>query len=219
MDEATAGAATEQTLPMLPLKPLAQARGGDTDTETWKTRVIQPATWRDPLRSDPEDIIRQFESGCFSQGLALTVSWGGMARKPTTIYRDSSREAIERIENTLLSCANSVRESQSIEDSWNTLTGTLGWSGVMASKALHFLCRSLGYTQNPPVPIDGAVIRQRLWPLFRYSLSFGRTLADWEGDAFEAYSRYMTAISTWATQRHWSTVEMEATIYGHFGET
>lgn len=205
---------------MLPRKPLAQARGRDSSTETWKTRVIQPATWKDPLRSDPENIIMQFKDGRFTQGLALTISWGGMGRQPINIYRDGSQEAIDRIEKILLDCANNIRESHSIEHSWKTLTGTesqqLGWSGVMASKALHFLCRSLGYLQNPPVQIDGAVIRQRLWPLFRYSLPFGRTLANWECESFEAYCRYMTAILTWAEQRDWTTVEMEATIYAHF---
>ncbi len=129
---------------------------------------------------------------------------------------------IERIERTLGACVKSIQESHSIELSWHVLTGTeeqqLGWSAVMASKAFHFLCRSLGYNHNPPVPIDGAVIRERLWPLFRYSMSSGHHLGNWEGDQFDAYCRYMTAIRTWADQRHWTTVQMEATIYEHFGQ-
>lgn len=217
IDEETARAATEQQLPMLPDKQ-NQARGTRTSIHTWNARVAQPATWKDPLDSHPETIIKQFADGRYTQGLALTVSWGGMARQSARIYRDGSRGTIEKIENTLLSCASNIRKTDSIEQSWNALTDaqSLGWSGVMASKVLHFLCRSMGYTQNPPVPVDGEVVRKRLWPLFRYSRPFDRRLADWEGDSFEAYNRYMTAICTWATQRHWSTGAMEATIYAHF---
>lgn len=204
--------------------PAKQWNGCDTDRATWDRRVVQPATWQDPLRSDPPEIVKQFENGRYTQGLALVVSWGGMGRHPEKIYHDGNDKTIEHIEHTLLSCANSIRAAHSIEYSWKVLTGNereeLSWSAVMASKTLHFLCRALGYDQNPPVPIDGEVIRNRLWPLFRYSFPFGSTnFGNWEGDTFEAYCRYMTAIRTWADQRGWSTTEMEVTIYKHFEQS
>lgn len=208
---------------MLSQRPAKQIDGCATDTTTWNRRVIQPSTWQDPLRSDPPQIIKQFEKGRYTQGLALAVSWGGMARHPERIYNDGSPETIERIESALSKCADEIRASHSIDRPWKILTGKgneeLGWSAVMASKTLHFLCRALGYLQNPPVPIDGIVIRGRLWPFFRYSFPFGQCLGNWDSDEFEAYCRYMTAIRTWADQRHWTTIEMEATIFKHFAQS
>lgn len=110
----------------------------------------------------------------------------------------------------------SIRESLSIEDSWGMLTGRkpgqLGWSSVMASKTLTFLCRSLGFEQNPPVPIDRERIRKNVWPIWRNSVPFTLRPLDWEADSLEAYGRYMTAILTWGEQKHWTTAQIEATL-------
>src|SRR5262249_34784761 len=114
-----------------------------------------------------------------------------------------------------------IEESNSIESSWQSLTGTnegeLHWSEVMASKTLHFLCRALGFEKNPPVPLDGEVIRGRVWPVFRYAVSSEHRPNDWQDATFVAFCRYMTAIRTWADLRVWTTTEMEATIWDHFG--
>ncbi len=67
-----------QPLRMLRDAPAAQIPGLNIDRATWNRRVVQPATWRDPLRSDPEEIIKQFRDAHFTQALALVVSWGGM---------------------------------------------------------------------------------------------------------------------------------------------
>ena len=85
----------------------------------------------------------------------------------------------------------------------------------MASKTLYFLCRGLfglGY-QDPPVPIDGAVIRGYVWPGFRIGIPPAQRPQDWSGDSFVAYCRYMTAIIEWAQLRSWTTTQVQATIF------
>jgi hypothetical protein len=200
-----------------------QFAGYSTYAGTWDDRVIQPAAWHAQLRSSPDQIMSFFREGRYTQGLAMVVSWGGMGRTSNTIYGPKNSyggrktETIEQIERTLQDCAKSVQASQSIEDSWRKLFGMkdVRWSAVTASKALHFLCRSLGFERNPPVPIDGAVIRNKLWPAFRKSITSVPPPDDWQSNSFTAYSRYMTAISTWANQRNWTTTQMEATIFAH----
>jgi hypothetical protein len=56
------------------------------------------------------------------------------------------------------------------------------------------------------------MIRERAWPIFRDSVPIEQLPVDWEGNSFKAYGRYMTAILTWAAQRHWATTDVEATI-------
>ena len=139
---------------------------------------------------------------------------------PKTSMGNAHNDTIEQIDRTLRSCAENIRESHSIADSWRSLTGPgereLGWSAVMTSKTLHFLCRSLGFAHDPPVAIDGAVIRQRVWPAFRNSLPANRRPGDWEGNSCDAYCRYMSAILTWASRRNWTTTQIEVTIFKRF---
>jgi hypothetical protein len=143
-----------------------------------------------------------------------------MGRTSKYIYGQRGAETIQLIEQALQDSANSILVSHSIAASWNRLSGLedeqLGWSAVMTSKTLHFLCRSLGFEQNPPVVIDRGRIRSKLWPAFCNSIPFAKRPEDWEGNSFEAYCRYMTAITTWANQRNWTTTEMEATLFDQF---
>jgi hypothetical protein len=217
MDERTAKAAAAYPFPIERNTPAAQFGGCLTSAQTWNDRVVQPTTWKSgSLKSSPDQIIKQFQSGRYTQALALVVSWGGMGRTSQYIYGVPNPEAIEHIERTLRECARSIEESRSIAGSWGILTGRkhgqLGWSSVMASKTLTFLCRSLGFEQNPPVPIDRERIRKNAWPIWRDSLPFSQRPVDWEGDSFEAYGRYMTTVLTWAAQKHWTTAQIEATI-------
>jgi hypothetical protein len=92
----------------------------------------------------------------------------------------------------------------------------LAWSSVITSKTLHFLCRSLDFEQNPPVPIDGWCIRKKVWPDFCASIPIAQRPHDWAGDSFEAYCRYMTAILTWANQRNWTTTEIQVTNFDQY---
>ncbi len=159
IDERTEQAARGYRPPIKSDIPAPQFGGCQTSTLVWNHRVVQSATWNEgPLLSSPYEIIKQFRDGRYTQALALVVSWGGMARTSQYIYGNSKRETIERIEQTLLNCAESIKGSRSIKDSWRVLTGgedgQLGWSAVMTSKALHFLCRSLGFEQNPPVAMS-----------------------------------------------------------------
>src|SRR5579863_1564441 len=213
IDERTAKAATGHPLRIDGDVPAPQFGGCRTDAETWNDRVIQPSSWPEgPLQSGPDQIIKEFRDERHTQALALVVSWGGMGRRSKDIYGERRRETVEQIDRTLLHCAQSIRESQSIADSWRQLTkpgdGRRGWSAVMASKTLHFLCRSLGFEQEPPVPIDNAVIRQRVWPAFRNSIPSNERPDNWEGNSFEAYRRYMTAVLVWARRKNWTTTEM-----------
>lgn len=167
----TAQAATAHPLLIERAVPAPQFPGCCTSTQIWNDRVVQPATWKDgPLWSSPDEIIKQFRDGRYTQALALVVSWGGMGRRSKDIYGEPKPETIEQIERPLRDCAQSIQRSQSIAESWRALTGQLGWSAVITSKTLHFLCRSLGFEQDPPAAIDGRVIRQRVWPVFRDSI-------------------------------------------------
>lgn len=220
-DPQTAQAANAHPISLKRDTPAPQFAGCWTEAKTWNDRVIQPAAWpAGPLRSSPDQIISFFRDRRYTQGLAMVVSWGGMGRRSKDIYGEHKIETIQQIERALQDSAKSILESQSVADSWKILTGLedhqLGWSAVIASKTLHFLCRALGFQQNPPVAIDGACIRNKLWPTFRNSIPFTQRPADWEGNSFEAYCRYMTTILTWANQRKWTTTQMEATMFDQF---
>jgi len=221
LDQRTEDAASAHELPIRRGNPARQFEGCLTDATTWNDRVVQPAHWPNGLLwSSPDQILTFFRDGHYTLGLAMVVSWGGMGRRSWDIYRGRSPEFIGQIEGTLQSCAQSIKASESIETSWLTLTGgndgQLDWSAVMASKALHFLCRSLGFTQDPPAVIDNKVMRERVWPVFRDSIPRHQRPGAWGGNGFEAYSRYMTAILTWAAKRRWSTIEMESTIFDQY---
>lgn len=221
IDNRTAEAATAHRISIQRDTPARQFEGCLTSPETWNDRVVQPAKWPDGfLWSSPEQILKFFGEGRYTQGLAMVVSWGGMGRRSGDIYRDRNPEFIERIERTLRDCAHSIETSQSISESWQALTGwsdsQLGWSAVMASKTLHFLCRSLGFDEDPPAAIDNKVMRKRVWPVFRDSIPTNERPGNWEGDTFDAYSRYMTAILTWAANKHWTTKELEATVFDQY---
>lgn len=210
IDTQTWDAATKYPFKINATTPADPFGGRPFYTATWNARVIQPAAWPSAvLRSDPDQIVQQFRNQRYTQGLALVVSWGTMWRQPQAIWGGRKLETIERLLND---CAQSIRKSESIVGSWSMLRDQLSWTSVLISKTLHFLCLSLGFDHDPPVPVDGAVIRQRVWPRFRDSIPASERPGDWEGDTFEAYGRYMTAILAWANLWHWSTPEVERTI-------
>jgi hypothetical protein len=201
-------------------RPAPQAAGFCTDALRWNDRVVKP--WPPGrLYSNPDQIVRFFKEGLYTQGLAMVVSWGGMGRRSNAIYGpktgsgERSLATIQQIERTLKDAAKSIQASQSIEDAWGMLRcmEAVHWSAVITSKTLHFLSRSLGFEQNPPVAIDGAVIRNKLWPKFSRSMTRKDRPDGWKCDSFQAYCRYMTAIIIWANQRNWTTTQMEATIF------
>lgn len=208
-DERTKQAATKYPIQIKASSPIPPFKGRNFDTRTWNHRVIQPATWHGKIRSDPDQIIRQFKDARYTQGLALVASWGTMWRQPDAIW---GNRKLDEIEEVLRLCAEVIRKTESIESAWTALTEGLRWSSVLSSKTLHFICRSLNFENDPAVPIDGAVIRQKVWPAFRDSIPDHERPASWDGDSFEAYSRYMTAILTWAASKGWNTSEVERTL-------
>jgi hypothetical protein len=166
-------------------------------------------------KSSPEEIINAFKNEQYLQGLALTVSWGGMARA-----RPYNRYCLTTIDNALRRCATDIHETNSMVNSWQILTNQpLQWSAIMASKTLHFLCRALGVEDHPPVVIDRVMRGQQVWGRFQGHFEKNCLPCErphnWEGNAFEAYSRYMTAILVWAKKLNWSTTQVEVTLYNH----
>lgn len=141
-------------------------------TASWNNRVVQPAQWpSDPVKCSPGQIMAEFQRSHYTQALAMIACWGLMWRQPKAIWGERK---VESIEETLKACARSIQETNSIETAWTVLTGSqegqLGWTAVITSKTLHFLCRSMGFEENPPAAIDGRVIRDAVWPAFRDSI-------------------------------------------------
>jgi len=213
IDQRTWQAAMKYPLRIEGRVPVGPFEGRTFNTQSWNHRVVQPCDWGGELRSDPDQIIKQFRKQRYTQGLAMVVSWGTMWRKPEAIWGARNLEDIERV---LHECAESIRQSESIADSWKLLTGKLLWTAVLSSKTLHFLCLSVGFDRDPAVPIDGAVVRQRVWPAFVKLIPPEEQPGNWEGDSWEAYSRYMSAILAWSAQRSWTTADVERTICAEF---
>jgi hypothetical protein len=226
-DPATATAAlAAATFPLRPGGgvPAPQFPGHRTTPEIWYDRVLHhrwPAAR--PLVSSPNNIINLFQQRNYLEALAMVVSWGSMGRRLRYIYSRSLHD----IEQTLQQCAASIQQTYSIQVAWASLTGTscnqLEWTAVQTSKTLHFLSRALGFCQNPPVPIDAAVIRQCVWRAFRRTINEipanqrPPLPLDWEGNTFDAYNRYMTAILVWADRWGWTTTDVETTLYRDYG--
>jgi hypothetical protein len=221
IDECTRVAAHDFPLPIEAQQHLSQFGGYPN---------CNPVGWQDCLRTvdtflqcpaevprdAPNQIISEIQHGHYLPALALTVSWGGMWRTKQKIY---SNRNLQEIHDTAENCAQSITQTNSIQQSWELLTSKppgFQWSSVMTSKALHFLCRALGFNRRPPVPIDRGVIRNRVWPCFRQTIPQGGRPLNWDGDGFDAYCRYMTAIITWAGARHWTTTQMESTIFAEY---
>ncbi len=217
-DNATAIAAQRFPLPLRSTVPATQFPGFQFNPDSWDRRVLTPARWpAGPLVSSPQQIVALFAAGSHLEGLAMVVSWGRMWRQPNSVYGTGPLEAIDA---ALRAGASSIQETISIAGAWAILTGQgkdqPGWSAVLTSKTLHFLCRALGFENNPPVAIDGLVIRNTVWPAWRRTVPPTVMPRDWKGDSLEAYLRYMTAILVWADRLGWTTPQIEATIFAEF---
>lgn len=172
------------------------------------------------LLPSPENIMHCFATGDVLAGLALVIGWGGMTRTKNRIY---SRNPAD-IRDSLKRCQELICAENSIRGAWCELTGNLGWTAVMTSKTLHFLCRSLGYTANPPVPIDNKVILRRVWPVFMFlgrscgAHIGGREPCTWMNseDSWSGFMRYMSVIRCWAEKHRVCTTGIECTLFGLF---
>jgi hypothetical protein len=219
-DQPTQTAARNYPLPIYAPAPLPQDPGGNFEPANWRSRLRPTDAF--PLeasKASPALIIAEFQAAHYLAALALTVCWGGMARTSQYIY---DQHYLQHIHDALEQCAVSISRTDSIEESWNLLTQRLRWTNVITSKTLHFLCRALGFNQDPPVPIDRGVILNYVWPGFRIGIppAQRRAVGDWvwEGNqrnTYAAYCRYMTAIITWGKMKQppWTTTEVESTIF------
>jgi hypothetical protein len=157
----------------------------------------------------PTLIIDEFKAKNYLRAVALATSWGSMGRTQRYIYRNN----LQQIHDAFVQCVQSIHQTGSIQQSWGLLITGLQWSPVITSKTLHFLCRALGHIQNPPVPIDNAVILNKVWPRFKNGIPHNQQPQDWKGNSFAAYCRYMTAVVEWANAKGWTTTELEPTIF------
>lgn len=195
--------------------PAGQFSGRRFLPEVWNDHVHADFDWPhgEDLASSPENIRLLFLRESDLEALAMVVSWGTMWRQNGRIYA----AGLPAIEARLAECRTSIAETDSIEESWALLTAArpdgLSWSAVIASKVLHFLCRSLGKDDDPPVPMDNAMSRNWLWPLFGSRVPALERPESWQANSFDAYCRYMTLIRALADQRGWSTTEVEATLF------
>jgi hypothetical protein len=213
IDIDTQTAARNFPLPIYHSQPLPEYQGGNFDYPSWQNHLrpsdVFPTKPSTGHPTDPKQIIAEFQAAHYLPALALTAGWGGMGRAQRYIYR----YPLQQVHNTLDQCARSIQQTQSIQQSWDLLVGGLRWTSVIASKALYFLCRALGFIDDPPVPIDGKVIRGYVWPGFKIGIPPQQRPQDWTGHSFAAYCRYMTAVLEWARARSWTTVQMQATIF------
>lgn len=195
---------------------------------TWTKHIHQdqfPGYCRYPdhegtLLCSPTNIIHCFQDQKVLEGLALTVAWGRMTRSKGNIYTQSNQV----IEETLRNCPGLINKTNSIQDAWNLLVGRLKWSNVVTSKCLHFLARSLGYSTDPHVPIDNKVIIKRVWPTYEKMIinNFDKTTEKfpdewWDNStSWSTYNRYMTAINCWASNKGWTTIQLENSIFQEY---
>ena len=144
------------------------------------------------IQASPGLIVAEFQQKRYLRGLALTVCWGRMARTNGRIYEP----VLQDTHDALDTCAESISQTDSIQDSRDVLTKKLDWTNVIASKTLHFMCRALGINEDPAAPIENKVILGSVWPGFQIGIPPTQRAAvrDWAGSTFDAYCRYMTAI-------------------------
>mgnify|MGYP001468149304 CR=1 FL=1 len=167
--------------------------------------------------SSPENIIHCFNAGHYAGGVCLVSSWGTMGRTMPL------RRGPAIINRHLIAAVESIKETSSAEDAWGILTGdvddeSLHWTDTMASKVLHFLCRAIFPADNDhPVPIDGAVIVNTVWPQWaahaHLTIVQQRPLKWRSNRSWAAYNRYMTAIRHCAASLGWSTIQFESTLF------
>jgi hypothetical protein len=219
IDEDTQTAARDFPLRINARQPLPEYGGGKFNHHKRRHRIrledefLQVSAGGTP--DSPQQIIAEFRATHYLPALALVVSWGAMTRTTgTKIYQNHE---LQQIHDILHQCAVLITTTNAISRPWGLLVQQLGWTSVMASKTLHFLSRALlPDDPHPPVPIDGKIIRDKVWPSFREGIPRQRCPRNWEGHSLEAYYRYMTAILTWAEARQWTTTQLEATIYEEY---
>ncbi|MFA5779417.1 MAG: hypothetical protein WC947_04720 [Elusimicrobiota bacterium] len=176
---------------------------------------------------NPCNIIRCFDQDYYLQGMVLVIIWGNMRRKTNEVFnpKNKPRNENENIQNILKEAKKKIVVDCPIDDAWYLLEKNLGWRNVFISKVLHFLSRSAGFVNNPPVPIDNAIIFDRVWQNFIRRVEEKKKAGDkhdkpksWNSGGICGYLRYMTLINIWAKQKNWSTTDIETTLYQKFSE-
>lgn len=195
-----------------------QYPGRAINTNLWKNFTINRNFPSDLVVCSPANIIKCFQKDLFLEGLILTTNWGKMSGTVETIYQQD----IETIREWLKKCKEDINLNNSIQNSWDWLTTELGWTNVMTSKLLHFLCRSLGYN-NVPAPIDGSRIIGKFKPhlrnflienmdAFDLNLTIIKDLLSWDNNDYNSYLKYMGFILQWSDG---ATIEFESRLFNN----
>jgi hypothetical protein len=230
-DEVSAYWSQRWTLPiMLDIQEQYDGRDHLLAASTWSKHIRQqnfPTYCFDALRRGllptPKNIIQCFQQDYHLEALVLIVAWGSMTRTKEKIYIQPN----EVIEHALRSCIVMTKHYGTVQHAWNILVNRLGWSAVISSKVLHFLARSLGDEDNPPVPIDNKVILEQVWPRFHSAIRGMRRTSDkpppepWNDTktSWLAYNRYMTAMRYWSQAKGWTTTQFENTVFKEYYPT
>lgn len=195
---------------------VSQFQGRNYNVNSW-INVIEQENFINELNinslSSPDNIIKCFMQDFLLEGLSMVVLWGTMSRQKRKIYNSGLPAIKHYLEQSKISIADDL----TIENAWRLLTQNLGWSKVMTSKVLHFLCRSL-CMQNPPVPIDNKIIYKKVWrPLSQFlsNNNIPRIPGWFRDNTFETYNRYMTALIIWSTMYNLSTKEFETALFNY----
>ncbi|MCC6549661.1 MAG: hypothetical protein IT279_06285 [Ignavibacteriaceae bacterium] len=191
-----------------------QYPGDLINTNLWKNFTLSRNFPPELVVCSPANIIKCFQDDLFLEGLILTINWGKMNKTVEKIFNKD----IRTIDECLTKCKKDIAANMSINNSWAWLIDELGWTNVMASKVLHFLCRSFDYT-NVPAPIDRAQIIKKFIPRLGAFLQEKRTLLgieehqinellDWSGYSLTSFLKYMNFILTWSPNGNTTAFEV-----------
>lgn len=197
-----------------------QFEGTKFDARKVARRISSRASRIDGPTCSPENIIKHFGMKLHLEGLALTVLWGRMSQQQQTIYSKGE----ELIEAAIVEAEASIRYTRNIDEAWQLLQ-SLDWPPRVISTCLHFLARSAGFENNPPVPLPSGMVMKRIHLCFSApfeskcsSVPTLRIPGPWvdKESPYSGYCRFMTLIEHWAALRGWTTTEVSNTLSATF---
>lgn len=181
------------------------------------------------IDSSPASIIESAQNHEWRTFLLKVGRWGGMIpgilRRPfnniywSTYTIDVTEERLVQIETALGDTYSMILNEQPFELVWNRLR-ELGWTKVILSKCLHFIARAADDEGLLPIAVDNAMSCNWLWPSFQNRIQVINL--DWprpagiNGNEFQHYNRYFTAMVTWAQIQGIDVGEIEIRLFSHW---
>ena len=192
--------------------PGTQFQGRNFNQLNWQEHVLENNQLRLYAFSSPDNIINYFQNQNYLEGLCLVISWGTMWRRNHITYQAD----LNVIQSSMAEAAQLIQGHNQINEAWLLLEENLGWSNVMISKTLHFMCRALRHIEDCPVAIDNLVILQGVWPCLVQAYLRRQRPKDWK-NGLDGYLRYMTFINYLrANYIGWTNMDVECTLFEHF---